>query len=156
VTPGGRGATAIADWTANKQIETPDFRGVGIVGLAAMGNANSGRLASTFAGNADTLGAFFGVDAYAMLVANLPAHSHPVSIPAGQGSHAHNYDKFTDSGSGAYQNGPFPGQLAGDNVSTPSAAGVLPAMTGTAENIGSGTPTPIIQPSRLVTVYFRL
>ncbi len=39
---GGRGATAAADWAANKVIATRDMRGTGPFGLADMGNTDSG------------------------------------------------------------------------------------------------------------------
>ena len=55
---GGRGASAAADWAADKQVTLPDKRGRAMVGLDDMGNALSNRLNGiTFsAGNATTPG----------------------------------------------------------------------------------------------------
>lgn len=41
---GGRGANAAADWAANKPIGTPDARGLAPIGVADMGNSDSGLL----------------------------------------------------------------------------------------------------------------
>ena len=43
---GGRGATALADWNANKTIALPDFRGRTPFGIDGMGASASGRLAN--------------------------------------------------------------------------------------------------------------
>jgi hypothetical protein len=57
VVSGGRGASAAADWAANKTIALPDFRGRTIAGLDDMGNSAAGRLtASYFGAGPTTLG----------------------------------------------------------------------------------------------------
>lgn len=61
VVPGGRGATAAADWAANKQITLPDLRGRVPVALDDMGNSPAGRLtAANFGPNVTTLGSAGG------------------------------------------------------------------------------------------------
>jgi hypothetical protein len=47
---GGRGASAAADWAANKTIALPDGRGRVIAGLDDMGNTAAGRLTATYFG----------------------------------------------------------------------------------------------------------
>lgn len=44
VTPGGRGANALADWDSAKSIATLDMRGYGIRGLDDMGNSAANRI----------------------------------------------------------------------------------------------------------------
>jgi hypothetical protein len=48
VTP-SRGASSAADWTANKQIALPDWRGYALGALDDMGNTAAGRLGAYFA-----------------------------------------------------------------------------------------------------------
>jgi hypothetical protein len=67
VTPVGRGASAAADWTANKQIALPDWRGRAVAALDDMGNTAAGRLTNTYFGTAATvLGAAGGVQTSAL------------------------------------------------------------------------------------------
>lgn len=71
----GRGASASADWAANKQITLPDWRGRTIAGLGDMGNTDAGRLTSGFFGaTPTTLGAAGGAQAQNLTVNQLPAH----------------------------------------------------------------------------------
>lgn len=105
---GGRGATAAADWAANKTIGLPTARGKAIIGLDDMGNASAGMLAGiTFTqGNGTTLGSFGGAATYTLDVTQMPLHSHDGFTAAG-GSHqhtgytydagAHNHTGYTDT-----------------------------------------------------------
>jgi hypothetical protein len=72
VTPGPR-TTASGDWTANKTIATPDYRGYGLTALDAMGNTAAGRMPGFT--NPDTLGSTGGGTA-TLVVGNLPSHTH--------------------------------------------------------------------------------
>lgn len=87
---GGRGASAAADWAANKQLTLPSGRGKTLVGLDDMGNTAAGEFAGvTFtAGNATTLGSTCGASTVALTVAQLAAHSHTGSTD-NAGSHSH-------------------------------------------------------------------
>jgi microcystin-dependent protein len=85
---GGRGATALADWTANKQIATPDWRGYALGALDDMGNTAAGRLSvSYFGASPITLGAAGGGEWVTLTAAQMPIHYHVAAIydPA----HAH-------------------------------------------------------------------
>jgi microcystin-dependent protein len=63
---GGRGASAAADWTANKTITLPDMRGRTIIGTG------------TGAGlSARTHGAKVGAEEHALTEAQMPLHGHP-------------------------------------------------------------------------------
>src|SRR6185369_3563254 len=78
---GGRGASAAADWAANKTIALPDFRGRALAGLDDMGSTAAGRLTSTYFGtSAIVLGASGGAESQTLTTAQLPAHSHANSL----------------------------------------------------------------------------
>ena len=76
--PGGRGASAAADWAANKTIALPDMRGGGPVGLDDMGNSAASSYADVFFANGDstTAGSFAGTNAQTVDTDNIKAHTH--------------------------------------------------------------------------------
>ncbi|MBR0948478.1 hypothetical protein ABIF68_007860 [Bradyrhizobium japonicum] len=70
---GGRGASAAADWAANKTIALPDWRGRALAGLDDMGNSAAGRLtASYFGTTATVLGASGGAESQTLTLPQLP------------------------------------------------------------------------------------
>jgi microcystin-dependent protein len=72
----GRGASAAADWAANKQLTLPDARGSALAGLDDMGNTTKGTFAAVAAfnrGNATTIGSSLGAATRTLLATNLPA-----------------------------------------------------------------------------------
>lgn len=77
---GGRGASAAADWAANKPMALPDLRGRAIYGLDDMGNTAAGRITSTViaAGGATTLGSYGGAQTHTLVEAETP-----IITPAG-------------------------------------------------------------------------
>ena len=69
----GRGASANADWTANKTIALPDFRGRVLAAMDDMGNTAAGRLTASGSGiTATVLGSVGGVETITIAQANLP------------------------------------------------------------------------------------
>jgi hypothetical protein len=76
----GRGATAAADWAANKTITLPDGRGRAMAGLDDMGGTAAGRLTATYFGATGgcsavlgtTLGAACGGESQTLTLAQLP------------------------------------------------------------------------------------
>ena len=66
----GRGASANADWTANKTIAIPDWRGRVIAGMDTMGATSADRLSTVLAST--TLGASGGVKAPSITKEQLP------------------------------------------------------------------------------------
>lgn len=77
--PGGRGASALADFSANKQITVFDFRGRIPFGLDDMGNTAAGRLTSlNMSGSGDTPttpAGFAGYNSWAILQAQIPNYA---------------------------------------------------------------------------------
>ncbi|RAI31493.1 hypothetical protein [Rhodoplanes serenus] len=91
---GGRGASANADWLANKTIALPDARGRALAGLDDMGSTAAGRLTSSFFGaTATVLGAAGGAESRSLSATNLPPISYTpagtVSVSLAQTPHAH-------------------------------------------------------------------
>jgi len=74
----GRGASAAADYAANKTIALPDLRGRGLFGLDDMGNSASGRLGSVIT-TATTNGASGGAETTTLAEGNLPSHTHTLA-----------------------------------------------------------------------------
>lgn len=181
---GGRGATAAADWAANKTIALPDMRGRTFVGLDTMGNVAASRLVgATFSfGDASTLGSYGGVAAQALITANLPSHNHGINDPGHfhgvsdpththvltDPGHAHNYtDNYFTTGSGAAG-----GTAAGNAVAAVTTAtavtgitiaangtgiGIITSVTGiSTQNAGSGTAFNLMQPFSLRCIYIKL
>jgi hypothetical protein len=70
----GRGASSIADWTANKTIALPDFRSRALAGLGDMGNTDNALFSgATFtSGNSTTLGSLIGAARRTLTVGQLP------------------------------------------------------------------------------------
>lgn len=74
---GGRGASATADFQADKAIALPDFRGRTGVGRDAMGNNASNRITTaTASADGDTMGATGGAQTHTLTEAQIPAHKH--------------------------------------------------------------------------------
>lgn len=151
----GRGASAAADWSANKTIALPDFRSRAIAGLGDMGNSDNALFDGlTFtSGDSTTLGSLLGAAKSTIAKANLPDTTFAVTIPSGQGSHQHSYSAGQFAALG-FETGPNPhlGSVTGSNT----GAATLPAMSGTAASGGSGTAMPTVSPLGLVTIYVKL
>lgn len=155
---GGRGASANADWTANKTIALPDFRGRAIAGLDDMGSSAAGVLTGTYFGvTPTTLGAAGGGEKRNILQANLPnvnlsAASLSANTTITNGDSVHR---------GASATGQFQSQIGGTTVykntdialvnlaATTSISGVVPLG-------GSGSALATVGPMKLVTIFIKL
>ena len=143
VVSSGRGASSIADWTANKTIALPDWRGRALAALDDMGNSAAGRLTATYFGTAATvLGAAGGAESKVVVTANLPPYT-----PAGSVSNTSPLftDAFNVAGGGTTLFRPI--------NTTP--VGIPGAFTGTPQG-GVSTPVAIASPMLLATVYLKL
>ena len=99
----GRGASAAADYAANKTIALPDLRGRAFFGLDDMGANAASRLGSVVTSQT-TNGASGGTETVALTSAELAAHTHDLgnhthAVTGNTGSHTHT---FTTGSSGAH------------------------------------------------------
>lgn len=161
---GGRGASAAADYAANKTIALPDIRGRGLFGLDDMGNSAAGRLAGATI-DQTTNGAAGGADTVTLVEANLPAHTHAAGTlaanPAGQHSHAVNPDSGTILAVGAASGNRTTTGASGGNSGTTGASTDLVAnhthtISGSTASTGSGTAVDKLPPAFLTTFIIKL
>ena len=84
---GGRGASAAADWAANKTIALPDLRGRVVAGKDDMGGSAAGRMTSGGAGvNGTVMGASGGAQTHTLTTNEMPLHGHPTQVSSNSGS----------------------------------------------------------------------
>jgi hypothetical protein len=139
----GRGASSIADWSANKTIALPDWRGRALAALDDMGNSAAGRLTATYFGTAATvLGAAGGAESRTLTAAQLPA-----SIPYTDPGHLHTQSYVGFSGSQA-------GGGAAASVTSPTNTGT--SVTGITINPSGGAAHATASPMMLATIYLKL
>jgi hypothetical protein len=123
---GGRGATAAADFAANKTIAIPDFRGRVLASFDDMGNTAAGRLTGTTMTGVGIGAVSFGVDTRTIITSWLPAYT-----PAGTYS--------TSLTSGTLVGGTLnSGTLNGGSASVDSGSSVLKDGIGAQSLGGSG------------------
>jgi microcystin-dependent protein len=119
----GRGASAAADYAANKTIALPDLRGRAFFGLDDMGATSASRLGAVI--TADTTnGASGGSETVTLSEANLAAHTHDL------GNHTHAVTGNTESHTHGFTTG-----AAGTHTHTTTTTNT--GFTGPAT--GSGT-----------------
>lgn len=180
----GRGASAAADWAANKTIATPDFRGTFLAGFDDMGASAASRLSGLISVNIGTRG---GAVSYTISQANLPnynitysglsisspnititdtGHIHGITDP----THTHSYNESANQntgagGGGVANDGQFSASVSASstgitiNSHTTGITAALassPTLSGTLPSGGSGTPMTIFPPVLPVTIYLKL
>ncbi len=109
----GRGASATADWSANKFITLPDKRGRSPFGADAMGNSSSSRFLGvpSIIGDYDAPGSIIGEALHGLSEIELPSVSHEVSLLAAGSAVFTWQDGQGGSGSGSF-------------IRTPAASGL--------------------------------
>jgi hypothetical protein len=152
----GRGVSAAADWSANKTITLPDWRGRALAALDDMGNTAAGRLTSAATGfgtSAIVLGAVGGNESFTLAQAQLPIVNFVVSGSAP--GVTNNVDvvrgvasSVTGVGIVASIASAIFGQLA--TTTTLTGSGVV------ASSGGSGTAFRTVPPMKLTTIYIKL
>jgi microcystin-dependent protein len=161
---GGRGASAAADWSADKAITLPDVRGKYLFGLDDMGNSAAGVLTG-----GTTLGETGGEEETTLTAAQHAAHTHDAGtfVAANHGHpsrYAQNPDSNSDLVGGIRLDSASPGSVNQDAWSgTPGdtmghqigGSGTL-AVTGTSDSQGDGDPHNNLPPYLLMTLYIRL
>lgn len=118
---GGRGASAAADYAANKTIALPDLRGRGLFGLDDMGNSAASRLGTVIT-SSTTNGASGGTETHTLTENEMPAHDHGGET----GTHAHSLNTILSSGTNA-------------NVSTSAGATTIAVSVSTANATANAT-----------------
>lgn len=147
----GRGASAAADYAANKSIALPDLRGRAFFGLDDMGGSAASRIGTTFSGT--TNGATGGAENHTLTTAQLPAHSHS-GTTASDGAHTHTVaytNAARDPGaSGSLMN------YAGSDLTTTTSSNGAHTHTFTTGNTGSGEQHNNMPPCFLTTFIIKL
>lgn len=77
----GRGASAAADWSANKTITLPDMRGRAPFGVDDMGNSAASRITSATYSTPLVPGTGGGAERHTLTEAELAVHDHSVTDP---------------------------------------------------------------------------
>lgn len=96
----GRGASAAADFAANKAIQLPSMRGAVPSGFDDMGNTAAGLYAScpVLLGSGILAGSLMGGNTHTILEAQLPTHTHTFSATTGAGgAHTHSFSATSSS-----------------------------------------------------------
>lgn len=156
----GRGASANADWVANKTIAIPDWRGRALAFLDDMGNSPAGRLTASYFGSTATyLGAEGGAESRVLTAANLAPHRHNGSGTTGDDYPDHTHAYQVAGGSAPVANGSF-------NVITTISSGNTTGASNrhrhdisftTTDGIGLiASPFAAVSPAKLATIYLKL
>jgi hypothetical protein len=165
VAPGGRGASAIADWTANKRISLPDCRGRPLTGLSGMGASDSGLFTGvTFGqGNATTLGSYGGGYSKTIPVGALPSHQHNVFLHDPTHTHSVSGGIYGSPALAFAYAGPGSQGYVGQAITIVGAATGLTigSVSGVANDnktalTGSGGTFDLSNPFMLITIYLKL
>lgn len=156
---GGRGASAAADWAANKTIALPDCRGRNIAGLDDMGNSAASRLTSSYFGaTATTLGAVGGSESHVLSINEMPNHDHT----AGVTDPGHSHGMTLINGASVIWNAGGTegfGGGGGSHTGVTSGFSINSAQTGISVAVnsrGGGVAHAIVQPTILMTYYLKL
>lgn len=160
VAPGGRGASAAADWAANKTIALPDGRNRLMMALADMGNSDVGLLAGcTFAkGNQTTLGSTLGAALRYITTAQMPSHYHSAAVADPGHSHTYSYPTFPGSGGGINAGAPISVAATNQTTTTNTTGVYVNSSNGvnTTYSAGGGAQFEDTNPILLITVYMKL
>jgi hypothetical protein len=157
----GRGASAAADWAANKTIALPDWRGRALAFLDDMGSSAAGRLTATYFGaTATVLGASGGTESNNVIL----THTHTASEVA---NHQH-FIYSVDTGGLSLSSSNYPIRFFNDgspnsysivgnvNSATIGLTSANGGHTPTIQNAGSASAHNITQPTMLATIYMKL
>jgi microcystin-dependent protein len=142
---GGRGATAAADWTANKTIKLP----------LALGRALA-RYGTGAGLSARVLGQNLGAETHVQTASEMPVHAHTVNDPSHTHGTTYNYLQYGGIGSvidtTGGPNGPY--NLA---IFAGYSTAIVAAYTGISlQNAGGGAAMTLMQPTLFLNVMIKL
>lgn len=160
VVPAGKGATAEADWAANKPLTLPDMAGRLIGARDDLGNGSAGRITAATVTGPTLAGATGGAEVVTIAQANLPNVNFTVSGITLGDTVAYTFG-FSN---GSYTAGGVPGVASvvnsggGGTVTPVKTGGVTISSTpqGVAASGGAGTATNKMPPVMLFTIYLKL
>lgn len=149
-----RSGNCLSDFSANKQLQLPDARGVALANLDDMGNSTRGTYAGVtfWTGNATTLGSYLGAARRSLVIANLPPYT-PSGIMTGSAVNFQ-FSQVSTGATGGSQNiitailNSGGGQVLNANVTQPTFNGQPQG--------GSGTAFESVSPYMLITTYIKL
>src|SRR5262249_24105850 len=148
---GGRGASAAADWAANKQLTLPDGRARAPFGVDDMGNSAAGRLAPGYVSTGSPTAAMSvgGDDDHTLVTGEIPTHTHAITITDPGHSHS-----VTGDGAPTLSSS----RVAGGTNSSPTIpmSTQTTGITASAANIGGGAAHNNMPPFMLGTWYIFL
>jgi hypothetical protein len=151
-----RGATAAADWSANKQFTLPDWRGCNLAALDDMGNTPAGRLTAAFFGVAATvLGARGGLESNTLGVAQVPSLSFAGTTGVDSPDHTHTYTVASSDGS-QKPAGSGSAPLNNTGATQTGGASARHAHSFSGSTNGGGGAHNNVQPTKLATIYIKL
>lgn len=156
---GGRGATAAADWAANKRMTLPDMRGRVLVGLDTMGNSAAGILAGM-----EDLGETTGIANFVLEATQIPQIT---GYTSNNGLHGHPAFISTHPADSSDINGGLVLESGGPMAAYPPFTGMPTATVGQQVGgagehshttvAGSSSPTMVsrVQPSIALAIYIK-
>lgn len=148
---GGRGASAAADFAANKQITVLDLRGMGIEGVDTMGGAPSTRLSGVpvTTGSSTAPGSYLGENLHSLANAENAFHVHGAG--SNDPGHLHGIPGVLGTATSGNQGS---GGINITGAATSAATGLSgTGLTTTIFGSGSSTPHNTVQLSMLGTWY---
>jgi hypothetical protein len=151
VLPGGRGASAAADFAANKTIGGLDFRGMTRISADNLGGTASNRAPGY------TIGVAAGESAHPLTIAELAQHLHRadngnLAMPA----HSHGITRGANATGGTITPRGTYGDGTNASVSGTTENLAATSITGQTDTTGSGTAHNNMQPTRAVTTIMKL
>lgn len=153
---GGRGASAAADFAANKPIKLPDLRGMVMVGLDDMGSSARGVIVnSVTVGGPTTMGSVGGAEEVTLDSTTVPSHTHTFSATTSTApDHQHSIPASLAGAGSIATSGSSSGGISG--INTGAAGAHSHTVSGTTGSSGSGDAHNNMPPFSLVTYYIKL
>ena len=159
---GGRGASAVADWGANKIIGLIDARGRALFGVDDMGNTAAGRINAALIATGSPIigGSSGGVDRATLVTANLPAYTPTGLVGIADPGHAHDVrcsEIQVQGGSTTAVTDQITagGASTGANAAVARETGITAEFTGEAQG-GTSAPANTMSPFVLGGYFIRL